>query len=68
EPLRAFQPEYLWEPNTVNRVNAYFEELEEMGIIPEESSEEGEGILYDATEALDVSIDRDEPLVFRPDL
>ncbi|KAL3256466.1 hypothetical protein MRX96_017190 [Rhipicephalus microplus] len=67
EPLRAFQPEYLWEPNTANRVNAYFEELEEMGIIAEESSEEGEGILYDATEALEVSIDHDEPLVFQPD-
>ncbi|XP_065284725.1 sodium- and chloride-dependent glycine transporter 2-like isoform X2 [Dermacentor albipictus] len=69
EPLRAFQPEYLWEPNTVNRVNAYFEELEEIGLVPEESdADELQGVLYDATEALDISIDRDEPLVFRPQL
>ncbi|XP_070388901.1 sodium- and chloride-dependent glycine transporter 2-like isoform X2 [Dermacentor albipictus] len=63
-PARAFQPEYHWEPNTPNRVNAYFEELEEQG----DSSAEVQGVLYDATEALEVSIDVDEPLAFKPEM
>ncbi|KAK8764100.1 hypothetical protein V5799_033293 [Amblyomma americanum] len=67
-PLRAFQPEYLWEPNTVNRVNAYFEEIEDrdIGVGQESSGAEAPGILYDATEVLDISMDQDEPLAFRP--
>ncbi|KAH7957415.1 hypothetical protein HPB52_018651 [Rhipicephalus sanguineus] len=63
-PARAFQPEYHWEPNTPNRVNAYFEELEEQG----DSSADVQGVLYEATEALEVSIDLDEPLVFKPEM
>ncbi|KAK8774529.1 hypothetical protein V5799_010939 [Amblyomma americanum] len=67
-PIRAFQPEYLWEPNTVNRVNAYFEEIEDrdIGVGQESSGAEAPGILYDATEVLDISMDQDEPLAFRP--
>ncbi|KAH9363283.1 hypothetical protein HPB48_006389 [Haemaphysalis longicornis] len=66
-PLRAFQPEYQWEPNTVNRVNAYFEEIEERGIqAAEQVSAEVQGVLYDATEALDISFDPNEPLAFQP--
>ncbi|XP_077497758.1 uncharacterized protein LOC144108385 [Amblyomma americanum] len=67
-PLRAFQPEYLWEPNTVNRVNAYFEEIEDrdIGVGQESSGAEAPGILYDATEVRDISMDQDEPLAFRP--
>ncbi|XP_077497763.1 sodium-dependent dopamine transporter-like [Amblyomma americanum] len=67
-PLRAFQPEYLWEPNTVNRVNAYFEEIEDrdIGVGQEFSGAVAPGILYDATEVLDISMDQDEPLAFRP--
>ncbi|XP_077495479.1 sodium-dependent dopamine transporter-like isoform X2 [Amblyomma americanum] len=69
-PLRAFEPEYQWEPNTINRVNAYFEEIEDRGLgVGEESSgAEIQGILYDATEALDISIDTDEPITFRPEM
>ncbi|XP_077508153.1 sodium- and chloride-dependent glycine transporter 2-like [Amblyomma americanum] len=63
-PARAFQPEYHWEPNTPNRVNAYFEELDELG----DSSAEIQGVLYEGTEALEVSVDVDEPLVFRPSM
>ncbi|XP_077551313.1 sodium-dependent proline transporter-like isoform X2 [Haemaphysalis longicornis] len=63
-PARAFQPEFHWEPNADdNRVLAYFEELEEQG---GDSGAEIQGALYEGTEALEVSLSIDEPLVFKP--
>ncbi|CAN7937707.1 unnamed protein product, partial [Ixodes hexagonus] len=64
-PGRAFVPEYHWEPNTKDRVNAYFEELEEQGIEGDMSAEI-QGVLYEGTEALEVSVDPQAPIRFQP--
>ncbi|KAM7294075.1 putative sodium/chloride dependent transporter [Ixodes scapularis] len=65
KPSLAFVPEYHWEPNTKDRVDAYFEELEEQGL-KGDSVSEVRSTLYNATEALEVSVDPQAPLVFRP--
>ncbi|XP_064457077.1 sodium-dependent proline transporter-like isoform X2 [Ornithodoros turicata] len=68
-PGRAFLPEAQWIPNYPERVDGYFEELEELGIEGESSSQlEAPQVLNEDTFELEISVDPDAPLYFNPAL
>lgn len=55
-PSKAFLPEFHWEPNTRERVDNYFEELEEQGLVGD-SEASAPCVLYDDSEALGITMD-----------